>query len=1191
MRTLCTLLLVVQLAGRATGQVPGTSGGAATSPGAAPDVVLLKPRGDAAAATRLSGEIVDYTGAELRIKVAGGKQRSVPAEQVARVIYPLSEAQRSGDERFAAGDFKGALAQYGAALGPEKERRPWVRRQLAAQMVWCLRNLGQIEQAGQIFLQVLLGSDEHTPYFDCLPLAWTIGIPSPTLERTAQAWLANADSPAATLLGASQLLSTAQRPAALTQLQRLSADKDPRIRWLAQAQIWRTSLFQAHEEQLLGYLKAIDDCPEALRAGPYFVAGSALVKRRPKEAALALLRVPIEYPRERQLASLALLTAGRALQQVGQDDEAGRLYREVVGRYRDLPEAAEAQQRLPSLAGAAAALPAGGETPEADSAQPATLGDERFLAGLRARRLFGLAELYCRQRLAEAELPDVRRAELVSELSRTLAAQAVESPPQARAPLWKAAAEAIDEFRTQHPGDPRLLQLDLQKALNELAAGELARQEADVSPAGGDAAGAARVSLRQAINQLQQLDEQLTAELQRRTRITRAEPGQWSVPELVSLQATTRYQLARAFRNQALTYPADSSDRLNALTQAAELLEPLAQLVPETDMAWLCRLDDIVCHRLLRDFAVVERKLAAVAKEEPPPAMRARFEAERIRSLLDRREVDKALVAAGSQPNPSNGPDFNFAQLEAFVAGWRDAAARKQTAAAARWERAAGDQVRLVEQSFGPAWMRRAETLLAGAIAATPGSESLDTLVRAAESYYRGGKYSEAVAAYDRAIAQAKAAQDAERVFELAFTAAAIEHQAGHLREALDRYRSLALSAPAHAKASQAHLLAAYDAAQLTQQQPAEARAATLAEFQQLLEEHLRTWPEAPTAGQAAWWLGQLQEQARSWSAAVNAYKTVPPGHAQFAAAVEATARCYDAWLEELRLAGTPDERMAADAAHYFESLVIAPSGNIRQPWTPAARVAALAAARLWLEDARDGQVSAEEVLVAALSVSDNAPPEWLRQAQTLLVRAHAAAGRFGEATQTAARLAGAPAVELLGLAEALARDVSSGLDPQPRGAAEALQAYGPLQLKVLNVVDAGRDKLAGDERRQLDRLRAVALANAGRRDQGLAILEKMAGELPDDGPVHETLAQLLSDGDTESRKQALVKWREVQRKSRPGSARWFRANYGLARTFYLLGNKVEAHAIIRLVSKARPDLGGVEMKSRFERLRAECER
>ncbi len=54
---------------------------------------------------------------------------------------------------------------------------------------------------------------------------------------------------------------------------------------------------------------------------------------------------------------------------------------------------------------------------------------------------------------------------------------------------------------------------------------------------------------------------------------------------------------------------------------------------------------------------------------------------------------------------------------------------------------------------------------------------------------------------------------------------------------------------------------------------------------------------------------------------------------------------------------------------------------------------------------------------------------------------------------------------------------------------------------------------------------------------------------------------------------------------------RWFRANYGLARCLLLLGNKAEARAIIRLVAKAKPDLGGAEMKSRFDKLLTECER
>ncbi len=107
-----------------------------------------------------------------------------------------------------------------------------------------------------------------------------------------------------------------------------------------------------------------------------------------------------------------------------------------------------------------------------------------------------------------------------------------------------------------------------------------------------------------------------------------------------------------------------------------------------------------------------------------------------------------------------------------------------------------------IEQQDGPYWTRRAETQLAAAIAAAPGGEGLDSLVRAAESYYRGGKIDEAVAAYDRAAALAHKNGAVDRAFDLAYTAATILHQAKRYRESVDRYRALALAAPEHAKAA-----------------------------------------------------------------------------------------------------------------------------------------------------------------------------------------------------------------------------------------------------------------------------------------------------------------------------------------------------------------------------------------------------
>src|SRR5262249_42531227 len=72
--------------------------------------------------------------------------------------------------------------------------------------------------------------------------------------------------------------------------------------------------------------------------------------------------------------------------------------------------------------------------------------DARFLAGLRDRRLYQLAETHCRQRLQATNLDDVQRAELTIELARALAAKALEMPPATSDSTWQQAAAATSDF-------------------------------------------------------------------------------------------------------------------------------------------------------------------------------------------------------------------------------------------------------------------------------------------------------------------------------------------------------------------------------------------------------------------------------------------------------------------------------------------------------------------------------------------------------------------------------------------------------------------------------------------------------------------------------------------------------------------------------------------------------------------------
>lgn len=292
---------------------------------------------------KMTGQVLDYDGHELRLRMPGGKERSIPADRVLRVETTYTTQQQAAEKLFAALDFAKAKDEFQLAL--KAEQRVWVRRQIVSRLVRCCRAAGDSAQAGEFFL-LLLRSDPDTQYFDCIPLAWQPGEPDAELARKARQWIEMEKNPPAVLLGASHLLASDSAGSSRKALERLAEQADPRIAGLARAQTWRLALATVRGEQISDWLAQIERLPEPLRGGPYFVAGMALARqKRPQPAALALLRVPILYADDRPLAARALLEAGRALEQLDQNDDAQRLYQEAAG-YSGDPSATEARQRV-----------------------------------------------------------------------------------------------------------------------------------------------------------------------------------------------------------------------------------------------------------------------------------------------------------------------------------------------------------------------------------------------------------------------------------------------------------------------------------------------------------------------------------------------------------------------------------------------------------------------------------------------------------------------------------------------------------------------------------------------------------------------------------------------------------------------------------------------------------------------------
>jgi len=352
-----------------------------------------------------------------------------------------------------------------------------------------------------------------------------------------------------------------------------------------------------------------------------------------------------------------------------------------------------------------------------------------------------------------------------------------------------------------------------------------------------------------------------------------------------------------------------------------------------------------------------------------------------------------------------------------------------------------------------------------------------------------------------------------------------------------------------------------------------------LDEYERLLREHVERWPQSPTTGQAWNWLGRLAESRGQWPAAVEAFARVSEDDPQFAEAVEGLGRSYEGWLDELHEQGQNGERLANDALARFERVI----GSSAKKPTPQSRAATLAAAWIWLTEIPTGAMPAERLLRQGLR--DNAAPEhWKSSARRLLVPALVLQGKAREAEQAAAQLPRANAADLLALAGVLSQ-VRNRADPA------AGEKLAEIELAVQDDLLGKRRELDAATLRAVTRDRAFALSAVGRRREALDAMQTLAADNPRDGQTAEALARLLASGAGADLPAAVEKWRDVAAHSRPGTPRWFRANYELASSQLRAGQGPAARATIDAVARRFPDFGGAGTKQQFERLKAEIER
>ncbi|MBX3414855.1 MAG: hypothetical protein KF708_19380 [Pirellulales bacterium] len=813
--------------------------------------------------------------------------------------------------------------------------------------------------------------------------------------------------------------------------------------------------------------------------------------------------------------------------------------------------------------------------------------EETYLAGLRSRQLFRLAEDYCREQLARDDLAPRRRATLVVEQSRNLVQQALASPDASRHELWQQAASVVDDFARQHTDHPFVMLAEVQGAELRLIQGEALAESLAKSGQDDATRELPRRELRDAIERFGRLQMRI-AEAQRRSGERRGPnaPDALTARELRSLERYVRFEQARAHVLQAQTYGRETPDWTNSLAQASELLAPLAQLATSEPLGWRSRLMQIECLRLAGNAGESRRRLALLRDLQPPGDVQLLAQAEELRLAISQRRLDELeTLLAEVQPGAEISGQLDLALLEAYLLLWQDASRRRQEERAASWRQQAEEVLAQFEAKHGAFWKRRAESVLVNMIGASPQAADPAVLVRVADAFYSQGRPDDAITTYDRVREVAEKRGDANLAFEVAFKAAAVEHARDAHTPARERFRALALAYPKQPRAPEAHALAIFHAAQVLKLagQDSDASAQALDVYRALIEEHLAHWPASPTASDAAWRLGRLHEHAHAWQAAIAAYRMVASGNTQYAEALHAIGRCYTLEIAELTERGEPSTAQATAAADFFSTAAQENASPRNAPFSPAQRVAALWAARFWIGHLQNHYDRAAALLNAA-GAGGGVPLEWRSEAVPLLIVALAAQGQTAEARRLVGEVGASSASETLAMLEGLTRIAGSA-------SADTAADIAAVEIDVVRQLRGRAQQLDATQSRRLDLLLAGALARGGRDEEAGTLYRALVKAHPDHGDVQEDFARWLGTlDDEESLRESLTRWNEIERRSRAGSDRWYRAKYAQAEALHRLGDDTLAVRLIKVTQTLYPSLGGPVLKTRFEKLLAQCQ-
>jgi hypothetical protein len=294
----------------------------------------------------LVGEIGNFLGDTLTIRLKASGATSVPADQILEIETYYTPLHREGLELYEQGETEKAQTAFEGAL--KEENRQWVKREILAWLVRCGWRRNDLLTAGHRFREIIL-SDPETRHWSIAPLIWAptpIGAP---LQDQARRWQVD-ELPAARLLGASiLLLDPIYGESARSTMDDLARTPKGPIAPVARTQLWRVRLGNKalSESELESWRRQIDHLPVSLRGGPQFLLAKGYATRNAdRDAAAEWMWLPLVYNEIEPLASRAHLEAALATGRAAGEEEYRRMLQGLIEQFPHSSEAAEAKRLL-----------------------------------------------------------------------------------------------------------------------------------------------------------------------------------------------------------------------------------------------------------------------------------------------------------------------------------------------------------------------------------------------------------------------------------------------------------------------------------------------------------------------------------------------------------------------------------------------------------------------------------------------------------------------------------------------------------------------------------------------------------------------------------------------------------------------------------------------------------------------------